>query len=69
MRRNRNAKIITTLGPETSSEDKISSLFESGADVFRLNFSHDSKEIHTKKMPLKGVNTKANKSSNTPKMC
>ena len=52
MRRNRNAKIITTLGPETSSEDKISSLFESGADVFRLNFSHGNHDEHKRRYDI-----------------
>ncbi len=46
MRRYRNAKIIATLGPATSSLEAISALFEAGADVFRLNFSHGSHEDH-----------------------
>lgn len=48
MRRSRNAKIIATLGPASSSLEAISSLFEAGADVFRLNFSHGSHEDHRK---------------------
>ena len=46
MRRYRNAKIIATLGPATSSESCIGSLFKSGVDVFRLNFSHGNKDSH-----------------------
>lgn len=46
MRRQRNAKIIATLGPATSSRASIEALFEAGADVFRLNFSHGSHEDH-----------------------
>jgi len=46
MRRYRNAKIIATLGPVTSSESCIGSLFKSGVDVFRLNFSHGNKDSH-----------------------
>jgi pyruvate kinase len=42
MRRNRNAKIIATLGPASSSLAHIQKLFEIGADVFRLNCSHSS---------------------------
>lgn len=42
MRRNRNAKIIATLGPASSTLEKISALFETGADVFRLNCSHST---------------------------
>ena len=42
MRRRRNAKILATLGPATSSQAQIRALFEAGADAFRLNFSHGS---------------------------
>src|SRR3954452_14032409 len=40
MRRHRNAKIVATLGPSSSSPEMIRALFEAGADVFRFNFSH-----------------------------
>ena len=40
MRRLRNVKIVATLGPASSDYDTIRALFESGADVFRLNMSH-----------------------------
>ena len=46
MRRNRNAKIVATLGPASSSEEIIRSLFVAGVDVFRLNFSHGSHAEH-----------------------
>ena len=46
MKRNRKAKILTTLGPASSSHEIIEKLFIEGADVFRLNFSHDSIEQH-----------------------
>jgi len=46
MRRERNAKIIATLGPATSSPEAIHKLFLAGADVFRLNFSHGDKDEH-----------------------
>ena len=48
MRRNRNAKILATLGPATSNPQTIRELFLSGVDVFRLNFSHGSYETHKK---------------------
>lgn len=38
--RNRNTKIVATLGPSSSSEKEIEALFKAGVDVFRLNFSH-----------------------------
>ncbi|MDB6176052.1 pyruvate kinase [Paracoccus sp. Z330] len=46
MRRHRNVKIVATLGPASSSKEMIRSLFEAGADVFRLNMSHGSHEDH-----------------------
>lgn len=46
MHRNRNAKIIATLGPASSTPALIRALFDAGADVFRLNMSHGSHEDH-----------------------
>jgi pyruvate kinase len=40
MRRTRKVKILATLGPASSDKEKIASLFEAGADVFRINMSH-----------------------------
>ncbi|MEL6587201.1 MAG: pyruvate kinase, partial [Pseudomonadota bacterium] len=40
MRRHRNVKIVATLGPASDDYDTIRQLFETGADVFRLNMSH-----------------------------
>jgi len=48
MKRNRKAKILATLGPATSTEKTIEKLFNAGADVFRLNFSHGTIEEHRK---------------------
>ena len=52
MRRHRNAKIIATLGPASSSEETIRDLFLAGADVFRLNFSHGSVEEHRERLQV-----------------
>ena len=46
MRRHRYAKIVATLGPASSSPERIHELFMAGADVFRLNFSHGTLEDH-----------------------
>ena len=46
MNRNRRAKIVATLGPATNGEAEIEKLFEAGADVFRLNFSHGAHAEH-----------------------
>ncbi len=40
MKRNRNVKILATLGPASSQIDAIERLFKAGADVFRINMSH-----------------------------
>src|SRR6476660_2752829 len=40
MRRSRKVKILATLGPASSEKAKIRSLFDAGADVFRINMSH-----------------------------
>ncbi len=50
MLRKRNTKIIATLGPSSSSPIKIHSLFQAGADIFRLNFSHGTHEDHRKRV-------------------
>ena len=50
MLRKRNTKIIATLGPSSSSPLKIHSLFQAGADIFRLNFSHGTHYDHRKKV-------------------
>lgn len=48
MRRRRDAKIIATLGPASNSLEKIGELFDSGIDVFRLNFSHGTHADHAR---------------------
>ena len=40
MKRDRNVKIVATLGPASNDYDMIRALHEAGADVFRLNMSH-----------------------------
>jgi len=46
MKPSRRAKIICTLGPATSSPEKIRALVDAGMDVARLNFSHGTREEH-----------------------
>jgi pyruvate kinase len=50
MRRQRNAKIVATLGPASSTPAMIASLFQRGVDVFRLNFSHGTHADHRRRM-------------------
>ncbi|WP_321501466.1 pyruvate kinase [Breoghania sp.] len=40
MKRNRRVKILATLGPSSSDQKMIETLFKAGADVFRINMSH-----------------------------
>jgi pyruvate kinase len=46
MRRQRSAKIVATLGPASSSLERLRALFEAGVDVFRCNFSHGTHDDH-----------------------
>jgi pyruvate kinase len=50
MRRNRNAKIVATLGPASSTEDIIRRLFVAGVDMFRMNFSHGTQAEHKERV-------------------
>ena len=50
MRRQRNAKIVATLGPSSSTAAEIEALFRAGADVFRLNFSHGTLADHRERV-------------------
>jgi pyruvate kinase len=52
MRRHRHAKIVATLGPASADYAAIRALFEAGADVFRLNFSHGSHEQHKERLDI-----------------
>ena len=46
MLRQRRSRILATLGPASSSLERIRALALAGADVFRLNFSHGSHADH-----------------------
>ncbi len=49
MKRDRNVKIVATLGPASNDYDMIKKLHLAGADVFRLNMSHgDHSEIQAR---------------------
>jgi len=45
MHRKRRTKILATLGPASSTKEKITELFNAGADLFRINMSHSSHEM------------------------
>lgn len=48
--RNRQTKIVATLGPASGDPDMMRKLFEAGVDVFRMNFSHGTHEAHAKNL-------------------
>ncbi len=50
MHRERFTKIVATLGPASSSPERLRALFEAGADVFRLNFSHGQPDDHRERV-------------------
>ena len=44
--RKRSTKIVATVGPASSSYEVLSELVAAGVNVFRLNFSHGSHDLH-----------------------
>ena len=50
--RHRRTKIVATLGPATNNAEMITRLIEAGVNVFRLNFSHGTKETHRENIAL-----------------
>ncbi len=52
LRRRRRTKIIATLGPASSTPEVLAKLHQTGADVFRLNFSHGSHEDHAARIGM-----------------
>jgi pyruvate kinase len=52
IRRRRRTKIIATLGPASSTPEILARLFQAGADIFRLNFSHGTHEDHAARFAM-----------------
>jgi len=52
LRRSRNAKIVATMGPASSTPEVARRLFLAGVDVFRLNFSHGAADDHRARFAL-----------------
>ncbi len=45
-------KIVVTMGPAVDDEDILRNIIKSGADIFRLNFSHGSYTDHLKRIKM-----------------
>lgn len=57
MREDENAKktytrILATIGPSSADERTISALLDAGADAFRFNFSHGTREEHKQRYDI-----------------
>jgi pyruvate kinase len=52
IRRRRRTKIIATIGPASANPEMLARLFQAGADVFRLNFSHGSHDDHARSFAM-----------------
>lgn len=48
--RNRDCKIVATMGPASDPPERLAMLIEAGVDCFRLNFSHGAREDHARRM-------------------
>ena len=55
------AKIIATLGPAIYSENKLKQLIYLGVDAFRINFSHEIKDIKKIVSKIRRIEKKTNK--------
>ncbi len=45
-------KIVATIGPAVDSEEKIEKLIKAGVNIFRLNTSHETLEVHNRRFDL-----------------
>jgi pyruvate kinase len=52
LHRERQTKIVATLGPASNTKEMIRALFDAGADMFRLNFSHGTHDDHRARLNL-----------------
>ena len=55
------AKIIATLGPSIYNEKKLKQLVDSGVDAFRINFSHNTKNINKVVLKIRKIEKKTHK--------
>ena len=55
----RRTKIVATLGPASSDTETLKRLIKGGVDIFRLNFSHGTRDSHRETIHLIRETTKA----------
>ena len=55
------AKIIATIGPAISSSSQIKKLIALGVDAFRINFSHETKELRKIVQRIRNLEKKTKK--------
>ncbi|MBS3933114.1 MAG: pyruvate kinase [Truepera sp.] len=61
MTHRRRTRIVATLGPASSNQGMIMNLMEAGVNVFRLNFSHGTRDLHRQNAALiRELSTKLN---------
>ncbi len=48
----RRTKIVATIGPATRSVERMAELIRAGADVFRLNYSHGTRDEHAENVAM-----------------
>src|SRR5215470_3719396 len=58
----RHTKIIATIGPASDSDDVLDALIAAGVDIFRLNFSHGTRDTqgHTYRR-IRAASVRANR--------
>jgi pyruvate kinase len=52
IRLGRRTKIVATIGPATRSVERMEELIRAGADVFRLNYSHGTRDEHSENVAM-----------------
>ena len=52
MTEHRRTKIVATIGPATRTVEGMAELIEAGADVFRFNFSHGTRDDHSENVAM-----------------
>jgi pyruvate kinase len=48
----RRTKIVATVGPSSRTTERLLEMIEAGVDVFRLNFSHGDRSVHTENIEM-----------------